>query len=440
MSVFRTKLITPSVTAIACLIAIVWILATISEMQDTAKKISSKETAHALDLAHTFISMLPDEIPVYPGGVLSSDSPAAAFAEKLVDKGEVRRLTLLDRNERSILSAGRNEIGVYEPFPKEQLALKEALLLEDLRSVALSVPIKREGATLATVGILLPVSAQISNFYFFKNYYPHMLVTAVIILLVSSSTLLSVARNKPLTPLSALILSAQRKLSNLFRQHADTLETPVQLTINQLQFTQPSSNNQEDPKEETPERQQQDRAKTSRHQPPLMEEASTRELPVSYDSVSEVLPQLATIFDESFFELSSQRDVSDIACLSSCRENIPSIGIGVKDLKQVLLKMMQNACDMMPDGGKLVVRGKLELDDRTKSEQMIRIDVLDSGAGLSDDQQCSVFDPAFRTHSLPAEMVQRLLEINTKLRLAGGRLEVKSQPGKGSCFTIWLPL
>lgn len=444
----RPSLIVSVLTFFACLIAIAWIVISLSDMQNASKEICSKEGKRGLALSSTFISQLPDEIPSYPKGVLPASSPSALFAQTLVDKGDIYRLTLLDRNERSIFSAGRSSAGVYSPFPKEQPDFKEGFLLDNMAGVALVVPIDRNGATLATVGIVLPISAEMGRFYIFHKSYPLLIVFVAILLLASGSALLTKALNKPVNPLFAMFLSLKSRLPELSRHASNQNETggldePVKIIIKPLQKNQYPETRLAEEAEKPPAHQELNiAAATDKPNAPILTEPPLSGLTATTGLLPDFSPQLSSLFEDAFADLATQRDVANIDFYRSCREKMPAIGIGSDELKQVLTSLMLNAHDTMPEGGQLVVRAKLEgYDDGAASEEhLVRIDILDSGTGLSGKQQAKIFDPSYKPRSLPKEMVPRLAYARNVIERSGGRIGVKSQVGKGSCFTVWLPV
>ena len=103
-------------------------------------------------------------------------------------------------------------------------------------------------------------------------------------------------------------------------------------------------------------------------------------------------------------------------------------------LEQVMLNLVFNARDAMPNGGTL--RVSLNRFD----EQQAVIEVTDSGTGIAPEVREQMFKPFFTTKSsrdgsgLGLSMVVRIVEA------AGGRIEVDSVVGKGSTFTVYWPL
>ena len=104
-------------------------------------------------------------------------------------------------------------------------------------------------------------------------------------------------------------------------------------------------------------------------------------------------------------------------------------------LHQVLLNLCVNARDAMPKGGVLRLRAANTAND----EPLVRIDVEDTGTGISTNLLGKIFDPFF-TSKEPGKGTG--LGLSTALAIVrghGGTLEVSSKPGEGTVFTVFLP-
>ncbi|MGE5758035.1 MAG: sensor histidine kinase [Sideroxydans sp.] len=101
-----------------------------------------------------------------------------------------------------------------------------------------------------------------------------------------------------------------------------------------------------------------------------------------------------------------------------------------KQVFQVLWNLVSNAVDAMPEGGTLDIRAD-------EDPQALRISVKDSGGGMTPEQQVRLFQPLFTTKArrvgLGLVVVKNLVQAN------GGKVEVQSEAGKGSTFTVTLP-
>jgi signal transduction histidine kinase len=109
-------------------------------------------------------------------------------------------------------------------------------------------------------------------------------------------------------------------------------------------------------------------------------------------------------------------------------------------IQQVLINLLINARQAMPDGG--VVELRLELDPAGDHAEL---SVIDRGGGISADDLPRIFEPFFSTKSAPDSTGMG----GTGLGLAvcrdiveshHGRIRVRSRPGEGSTFTLILPL
>jgi signal transduction histidine kinase len=117
--------------------------------------------------------------------------------------------------------------------------------------------------------------------------------------------------------------------------------------------------------------------------------------------------------------------------------------------RQILVNLLSNAVKFTPPGGEVrVVCGVADGPDPEAElpvgERWLRVDVQDTGVGIPEDRLASVFAPFVQVESeytREAGGTGLGLTISRRLaRLMGGDLTVRSTPGEGSCFTLWLPL
>ncbi|QWV95714.1 HAMP domain-containing protein [Geomonas oryzisoli] len=101
-------------------------------------------------------------------------------------------------------------------------------------------------------------------------------------------------------------------------------------------------------------------------------------------------------------------------------------------LEQLLINLIVNARDAMPKGGKLWLKGN-------RSGTEVVIEVVDNGEGMPPELLSKVFDPFFTTKE-PGKGTGLGLAIAARIaESCGGRLDVQSELGKGSRFTLTLP-
>jgi two-component system, cell cycle sensor histidine kinase and response regulator CckA len=117
-------------------------------------------------------------------------------------------------------------------------------------------------------------------------------------------------------------------------------------------------------------------------------------------------------------------------------------------LHQVLMNLALNARDAMPDGGTLTIEvGQSPSDEvragrtpETRATAHAVLTVSDSGTGIPEEVRAHLFEPFFTTKSDPHGTGLGLTTVYTIVRQAGGTVTVESQPGRGSRFTVRLPV
>jgi len=111
------------------------------------------------------------------------------------------------------------------------------------------------------------------------------------------------------------------------------------------------------------------------------------------------------------------------------------IGMPRTELQQVLVNLVVNAIHAMPQGGRLGLR---TVDADRDGVEGVAIDVSDTGAGMPPEVMARIFDPFFTTKSREGTglglSISRML-----LSQQGGKIAVRSTPGEGTTFTVWLP-
>jgi len=117
-------------------------------------------------------------------------------------------------------------------------------------------------------------------------------------------------------------------------------------------------------------------------------------------------------------------------------------------VRQILVNLLSNAVKFTAHGGKITVAiassGTPDPDTRLQPHRSyVSFRVTDTGAGIPEEKLLSIFDPFVQAesgHSRSREGSGLGLTISRRLaRLMGGDLTVKSEVGKGSTFTLWLP-
>lgn len=107
------------------------------------------------------------------------------------------------------------------------------------------------------------------------------------------------------------------------------------------------------------------------------------------------------------------------------------VNIDSRLIKQTILNLMINALQAMPGGGELILCAAPAGNEAV-------VDVIDTGNGIKPDDLDKIFHAYYSTKKggtgLGLAMAQRIIQEH------GGQLTVKSEPGKGSDFTVRLPV
>ncbi len=119
---------------------------------------------------------------------------------------------------------------------------------------------------------------------------------------------------------------------------------------------------------------------------------------------------------------------------------LPAVLGDATQLEQAFLNLTLNAVEAMPEGGRLTITTRALRQPRTRKEPThVRIEFTDTGAGMTEEQQQRVFSSLLATTKakgtgLGLAIVARVIETHR------GEVKVKSELGKGTAFTITLPV
>ncbi len=157
-------------------------------------------------------------------------------------------------------------------------------------------------------------------------------------------------------------------------------------------------------------------------------------------SLNEVLANMEPLLRRTLGE--------DIDLVSMPDPNLGGVEVDVHQFEQVLMNLALNARDAMPQGGRLILEtANAELDARyshihpeVDPGKYVMLAVTDTGLGMGEDTLSRIFEPFFTTKGAGQGTGLGLATVYGTVKQSSGSISVYSEPGRGTCFKIYLPL
>ena len=125
-----------------------------------------------------------------------------------------------------------------------------------------------------------------------------------------------------------------------------------------------------------------------------------------------------------------------IALDFNAENDLKTVSCDPDKMQEVIANLISNALKYTPQNGRVSIRAK-------RREKDIEIQIKDTGIGIKPEDQIKIFEPFHKLHKkglkgeestgLGLALAKRIMEAH------GGKLDVESQEGKGSTFTMVLP-
>ncbi len=116
-------------------------------------------------------------------------------------------------------------------------------------------------------------------------------------------------------------------------------------------------------------------------------------------------------------------------------------------IEQVITNLVANACEAMPEGGRLTIEtGAVELDrisavrgQKFAPGTYVTLSIGDSGCGMDESTKSRAFEPFFTTKDRGRATGLGLSTVQVHVELSGGYVSLQSEPGRGTVVTVHLP-
>lgn len=126
---------------------------------------------------------------------------------------------------------------------------------------------------------------------------------------------------------------------------------------------------------------------------------------------------------------------------------LKAVWIDVSQVEQVLINLALNGRDAMPSGGTLTIRtANVSVGDGDGARhpgvapgEYVSLTVVDTGTGLSEEARAHLFEPFFTTKEVGKGTGLGLATVYGVVKQHQGHIVVRSEPGRGASFTIYLP-
>lgn len=147
---------------------------------------------------------------------------------------------------------------------------------------------------------------------------------------------------------------------------------------------------------------------------------------------------LNAILEKTLFLIGHKLELQGIALTQNLQPNLPEVVCDSDQIQQAILAVLINAVEAMPEGGALCVASASATGDKA-GERWSELSISDSGPGIPDEVLPHLFEPFFTTKENKKGVGLGLSVVYGIIKRHHGRIDVRSELGRGSTFVLALP-
>ena len=156
--------------------------------------------------------------------------------------------------------------------------------------------------------------------------------------------------------------------------------------------------------------------------------------------------KISSILEKALFFVYPEAKKQNVVINNNISEDMPDILMDTDQMQQVFLNIIINAIQSMPNGGVLTIyasrKSRQEVEDKINKtiqcDKVLAVKIQDTGKGISPEDLLCIFEPFFTKKTKGTGLG---LSISRKIvQEHGGEITVESEVGKGSIFTVYIPM
>jgi len=151
--------------------------------------------------------------------------------------------------------------------------------------------------------------------------------------------------------------------------------------------------------------------------------------------VSKAPTDVAVLADDVVAIMKPKAEEVGARLTTEVEDALPTMMIDADQVKQMLVNLVQNGLDAVAEGGEVAVSAR-----RGDRPDTVEISIKDNGCGISEENRHKLFDPFFTTKEPGSGTGLGLAIAYGVVKMHSGDITVESEPGKGTVFSIVLPV